>query len=67
MSGQGDQLAFQGCVKFVPKFQPDWNLGIADWNLGIEAKTKFQLGIPVFVSYVKLFQFGTQNWNRASP
>jgi hypothetical protein len=40
-------------VKFVPKFQLGWNLGIADWNLGIEAKTKFQLGIPVFSSYVK--------------
>lgn len=32
---QGDHLPFQGWVKFVPKFQPRWNLGIADWNLGI--------------------------------
>lgn len=62
---QADQLPFQGYVKFVPTFQPSWNLGIANWNLGIWAKTKFQLGIPVFVSYVKLFQFGTANWNFA--
>ena len=54
-----------GVREIVPTFQLSWNLGIANWNLGTNQKTRFQLGIPVLVSYVKLFQFGTQNWNFA--
>ena len=55
-----------GVREIVPTFQPSWNLGIANWNLGTKQNTKFQFGIPVFQAYVKLFQFGTANWNLVS-
>jgi hypothetical protein len=58
-------LTVSGWREIVPKFQSRWNLGIANWNLGTKQKARFQFGIPVFTSYVKLFQFGTQNWNFA--